>query len=103
MTIIIPGVAIALMSLLYNFLPSGNGERIPYLATIILTEVMFLVMLTNFLPLARDLPKIGSLFLALTLVLCVVTIPIVILEYKVNKKDKDKKENPKESSDSLNY
>lgn len=61
----------------------GNGERIPFIATIILTEVMFLVMLTNFLPLSRDLPKIGILFLSLTLVLCIVTIPIVYLESKV--------------------
>ena len=85
-TIIIPGIAIALMSLLYLLLPKGGGERIPFLSTTILTEVMFLVMLTNFVPLSKELPKLGVLFLTLTLVLCIMTIPITILEWKVKKR-----------------
>ncbi len=45
-TVIAPGVAVSLLGLLYIFMPKGGGERVPYLATIILTEIMFLVMLT---------------------------------------------------------
>ena len=45
-TVIVPGVAVSLLSLLYIFIPKGEGERLPYLSTIILTEIMFLVMLT---------------------------------------------------------
>ena len=83
---IIPGIAIAILSLLYLFLPKGQGERIPFLSTIVLTEVMFLVMLTNFVPLSRDLPKIGLLFLSLTVALCTIMVPIVIIEWKAKEK-----------------
>ena len=86
MTVIAPGLAIAYMSLLYLFLPKGGGERVPYLSTIILTVVMFLVMLTNFVPLSRDLPMLETLFLGLTILLVVMTIPIVVLEWKTKKK-----------------
>ena len=45
-TIIIPGVVVCLLGLLYKLMPRGSGERVPYLSTVILTEIMFLVMLT---------------------------------------------------------
>ena len=51
-TVIIPGVVVCLLGLLYYFMPRGNGERVPYLSTVILTEIMFLVMLTQFVPLS---------------------------------------------------
>lgn len=68
------------MSLLFVCLPKGNGERMGYLTTILLTVVMFLVMLTNFVPLSRDLPFLEALFLCLTVVLTVIAIPVVIVE-----------------------
>jgi len=43
---IIPGLLVALLGSLYYLLPRGSGERISYLATILLTEIMFLVMVT---------------------------------------------------------
>lgn len=85
-TVIVPGLAISFMSLLYIFLPKGQGERVGYLSTIILTVVMFLVMLTNFVPLSRDLPMIEALFLCLTVLLCVMAIPIIIIEWKAKKR-----------------
>ena len=93
-TVIAPGLAISFMSLLFYFLPKGDGKRIPYLATIILTEIMFLVMLTTFVPLSRDLPLIEGLFLALTFVLCFMTVPVMVLEWKVktNAMKKEKEE-----------
>ena len=45
-TVVAPGVVISLLGLFYIFLPRGSGERVPYLSTVILTDVMFLVMLT---------------------------------------------------------
>jgi hypothetical protein len=44
--LIIPGVLVAFLGSLYYLLPMGSGERISYLATILLTEIMFLVMIT---------------------------------------------------------
>ena len=45
-TVIVPGVIISLLSLLYILLPKGANERLPYLNAILLTEIMFLVMMT---------------------------------------------------------
>ena len=98
-TVIAPGLAITFMSLLYIFLPMGGGERVPYIATIILTEIMFLVMLTNFVPLSRDLPMLEALFFSLTILLCVMTIPIIILEWKVKKKQAQEAEEKEGKAD----
>ena len=43
--LIIPGILVALLGS-YYLLPRGTGERVSYLATILLTEIMFLVMIT---------------------------------------------------------
>lgn len=90
-TVIIPGLAIAFLSLLYVFLPKGGGERINYLSTIVLTVVMFLVMLTNFVPLSRDLPIIEALFLCLTVILCLMEIPLIIIEWVRAKRKQEEK------------
>ncbi len=47
---IIPGVLVTLLGALYYLLPRGSGERINYLATILLTEIMFIVMVTQVVP-----------------------------------------------------
>ena len=91
-TVIVPGLAVAFLSLLYVFLPKGMGERHMYLSTIILTIVMFLVMLTNFVPLSKGLPMLEALFLTLTVLLCVMTVPIMILEWRTRKKAKQEEE-----------
>lgn len=81
-TVIVPGIAISFMSLLFVCLPKGNGERMSFLTTILLTVVMFLVMLTNFVPLSRDLPHLEALFLCLTVLLTFISVPVVIIECK---------------------
>jgi hypothetical protein len=43
---VLPGVLVALLGGLYYLLPRGSGERTSYLASILLTEIMFLVMVT---------------------------------------------------------
>ncbi len=65
-TVLIPGVSITLLSMMYFYIPLGGGERVPYLSTILLTSVMFLVMLTQFIPLARDVPLFEMMFLLLS-------------------------------------
>lgn len=48
--LIIPGILVAFLGSLYYLLPRGTGERVSYLATILLTEIMFLVMITQVVP-----------------------------------------------------
>ena len=49
-TVVLPGIIICLMGLLYIKMPRGGGDRINYLMIVLLTEIMFLVMLTAFVP-----------------------------------------------------
>ena len=60
---IIPGVMVAFLGTLYYLLPRGTGERISYLASILLTEIMFLVMVTQVVPQTKAIPSIALLFL----------------------------------------
>jgi hypothetical protein len=60
---IIPGILVAFLGSLYYLIPRGTGERIAFLATILLTEIMFLVMVTQVVPQTKDIPGIAVLFL----------------------------------------
>ena len=61
-------------------MPRGSGKRVSYLSTIILTNIMFLVMLAEFVPLSRKIPAIGYLFLGYTIALTTITILVLFLE-----------------------
>jgi nitric oxide reductase large subunit len=43
---IIPGLLVSFLGSLYYLLPIGTGDRMTYLGSILLTEIMFLVMVT---------------------------------------------------------
>jgi len=60
---VIPGLLVALIGSLYYLLPRGDGSRISYLATVMLTEIMFLVMVTQVVPQTKNIPVIAILFL----------------------------------------
>ena len=60
---IIPGILVAFLGSLYYLIPRGTGERISYLASILLTEIMFLVMVTQVVPQTKHIPGIALLFL----------------------------------------
>ncbi len=77
---IAPGALITLLGVCYWFIPAGTGERSGFISTIILTEVMFLVMLTSFLPVSKSTPKIAYLFLAYVCLLVIVAGFVLILE-----------------------
>lgn len=68
------------MGLLYVIIPIGSGERVSFLSTILLTEIMFLVMITNFVPLSKQIPIIGWLFLSFTILLTILTVAVLALE-----------------------
>ena len=72
----IPGSLITLLGLVYILLEKGTGERTSFLATIMLTEVMFLVMITNFVPLSRYIPFMGWLFLTYVILLTLMILAV---------------------------
>ena len=78
--VMIPGSLITLLGLVYILLEKGTGERVSFLATILLTEVMFLVMITNFVPLSRYVPFMGWLFLTYVILLSLMIISVIIIE-----------------------
>ncbi len=80
-TIVAPGILVTVLGMTYILLPLGSEERLPFLSTIILTQVMFIVILASFVPLARDIPWIVYLFLELTLVMTGTTIINMVLQY----------------------
>ena len=78
--VMIPGSLITLLGLVYILLEKGTGERTSFLATILLTEVMFLVMITSFVPLSQYVPYMGWLFLAYVILLSLMTLCVIVLE-----------------------
>lgn len=83
LTIIIPGYLIALMSMLYIFLPrGGKGMRIYYLSNILLTSTMFLIIFTEFVPITNETPRVAAIFFMLTMSLCLIIAPVMYLERK---------------------
>lgn len=78
--VLIPGALITFLGLMYILLPRGGGERAGFLSTVLLTEIMFLVMITSFVPLSRTIPMIGWLFLAYTILLTAITLAVLLME-----------------------
>ena len=85
---IIPGVLVALLGSLYYLLPRGDGTRISFLNTIILTEIMFLVMVTQVVPQTKDIPAVAILFLEETMMLSFLMIFVLMMD-KVQKVHND--------------
>ena len=85
---IIPGVLVAFLGTLYYLLPRGTGERISYLASILLTEIMFIVMVTQVVPLTKDIPGIALLFLYQTIMLAIVMIIVVSMDKIQTRQDR---------------
>ena len=77
---IIPGVFVAFLGSLYYFLPRGSGERTSFLSTILLTEIMFLVMVTQVVPQTKVVPAIAYLFLQQTIILALTMILVLFLD-----------------------
>ena len=88
--VIAPGITISFLSLLYIFIQRDNTQRQGYLTTVLLTEVMFLVMMTNFVPTARENPSFQFLFFNLALVqfCCIVFSVFIMWLTRMSKKGK---------------
>jgi hypothetical protein len=85
LAIMVPGMLVTFLGINYWFIPMGTNERAGFLGTIVLTEVMFLVMLTSFLPLSKEIPMLGYLFLVYTIQLILLTVLVMQLESTVVK------------------
>jgi hypothetical protein len=83
--LLVPAILVTLLGICYWFIPVGTGERSGFLSTIILTEVMFLVMLTTYLPVAKRLPYLGLLFLFYVAILVIMSCLVLVLEDKMKK------------------
>ena len=78
--ILIPGAIITFLGLQYIYLPKGTGGRMNFLSTILLTEVMFLVMISSSLPLSKFVPRLAWLFLAYTILLSVLLFSVILID-----------------------
>ena len=78
--VLVPGSLTAFLGLMFILLERSTGERSAYLATILLTQVMFLVMITNLVPLSRKVPYFGILFLCYVIFLIVLTAMVLVIE-----------------------
>jgi hypothetical protein len=77
---IIPGVFVALLGSIYYYLPRGSGDRTSFLSTILLTEIMFLVMVTQVVPQTKVVPAIAYLFLEQTIILAMTMIAVLFMD-----------------------
>lgn len=94
--VITPGLLIAFLGVNFYSIPFGTGDRTIFLITNVLTEVMFLVILTNFVPMAKNIPKLGYLFLLYTALLVSITGAVLVFEnhikrLKINLKHRKKR------------
>ena len=83
--LIMPGILITFFGVCYWFIPIGTGERSNFLATIILTLVMFLVMITGYVPLSKEVPILGWLFLSYVMLVVMMAGMAICLEHKMKK------------------
>ena len=71
---------ITFLGIMFILIEKGTGERIAYLQTILLTETMFLVMVSTLVPVSREIPYICYLFLSYVILLSVLTLFVLALE-----------------------
>jgi len=90
-TVLIPGVGLSFLSFFYIFLPTDSGDRLSYVTTMLLTMVMFLVILTSFLPIATTTTRIELMFLILTMMLILATFFVLVIQWLEVRRQKQRK------------
>ena len=83
--LIIPGILVTFFGICYYFIPIGTGERVNFLATIILTIVMFLLIMTSYVPLSKNIPLLAYMFLSFTALINIMSLAVICLEAKSRK------------------
>ena len=77
----VPAVMVCFVGLGYIMLSSDSHERLGFLNAILLTEIMFLVILSSILPASRTAPVVSRLILTISIILSVITCTTVVLVY----------------------
>jgi hypothetical protein len=102
-TVILPALFVACLAFFYYFIPIGTGDRTNFLATILLTIIMFLVMLTTFVPVSKSTSGIVDMFFNLTIILFALIIVVLFMDWYHNiinpEKDDDEEEQVKEDEE----
>lgn len=78
--LLVPGCLITLIGLLYFFLKRGRGDRVTYLAIVLFTEIIFLVLISSLMPTTNSIPFINWLFFAHVLLLALMTVLALLME-----------------------
>jgi hypothetical protein len=81
--VVAPVVIITLLGVTFILIPSGVGERGGFLSTLVLSEVMFLVMITSFVPVSKNVPLIALLFLAYLTLLVIMSVIVICHDSRV--------------------
>jgi hypothetical protein len=84
-TIIFPAIVVSFLSFLYYFLPIGTAERTNFLSTLLLTIIMFLVMLTAFVPHSKNTSGIVDILFILTIMIFIVIMIVLVLDWFFNR------------------
>ena len=92
-TVIFPALFVTCLAFFYYFIPIGTGARTGYLATILLTVIMFLVMLTTFVPVSKRTTGIVDMFFNLTVILFCLSIVVLFMDWYHNVIIQDEKRN----------
>ena len=81
---------IAFLSLLYIFIARDNGQRFGYLTTMMLTQVTFMTLMTGFVPVARENPRLQLLFFYLVFAqfCCIISAVLILWLTRLAKKGK---------------
>ena len=85
----IPGSLITFLGLVYILLDKGTGERTDFLATILLTEVMFLVMMASLSPVSQYVPYMTWLFFSYVILLALMELAVLIIDKLYEKQIKN--------------
>ena len=73
---------IGLIGITYILLPEGKSEeRLPFMNTVLLTIIMFLVMISQILPSTMTPPVLSRLMLIMISVLALIITTVIIIIY----------------------
>ena len=77
----VPSVIVAFVGLGYIMLSSDSHERVGFLNSLLLTEIMFLMILSGIVPASQTPPVLSRLILTIAAFLSLITCATVVLVY----------------------
>ena len=81
-SLLLPCFLIVLSGTFYVLLPRGESERSGFLSTILLTLIMFIVLLSNLVPVSKKTPKLIYLLLFLCFISVMTLLGALIINWK---------------------